>query len=365
MDRARPRSGSLTKSATDTLRQMIVEGVLNLGETLSESKVARLLGVSRTPIREAFARLEIEGLVFSEPQRSTRVFLLGPRDVDDICDVRCCLEKMALALAMKGDRQTLLSRLSEATRRMTEAIERQDVSEYLRVDSAFHQAVFECTGNVFLNDAYQTIAPKLAALRTRLATRPDYLRKGFVEHQRLCALVQFGDVDGALSVLEEHVSRKEDSFWHLDDGLAGTEPGAGKTEHRTGTAATNTRSGRQDRTPRPAVATADPDNIFIDENISRRSLETVSMAAHSDNLVDDNGPTDNNAVDVKRRGRPRLHADGAARKRAWAARQRAKAKDDRSASDNVKKRGRPRKYASQAERQQAYEKRRRKPRTLV
>jgi DNA-binding GntR family transcriptional regulator len=369
MDLTTPRSGSLTKWTTDTLRQMIVDGVLNLGEALSESKVARLLNVSRTPVREAFARLEIEGLVFSEPQRSTRVFLLGPRDVDHICDVRCGLEKMALALAMREAREDLSARLLEAAKRMTQAIEAGDIPEYLRVDIAFHQAVFDCAGNVFLNDAYQTIATKMAALRSRLATRPDYLRKGLGEHWRLCELVKSGDLDAALGVLEEHVSRKEDSFWHLNDGLAGTEQN--KVASRAGTSTELGDSRRQDEphdralalSPRVSAraqhrpADRPPDDFIVDVLSSQSDKKRVTIIQGSAIKVDD-FPSPSDSIDEKRRGRPRLHADGAARKRAWAARERAKKKAEASTSGQTKKRGRPRKYANQAERQRAYAMRR-------
>jgi DNA-binding GntR family transcriptional regulator len=377
MDRTNSQTDSLTKRTTDTLRQMIVEGVLNLGEALSESKVARLLGVSRTPVREAFAHLEIEGLVFSEPQRRTRVFLLGPRDVDDICDVRCCLEKMALALAMKGDRHALFSLLSDAAMRMTKAIQAGDIAEYLRVDRQFHQVVFDCADNMFLNDAYQTIATKMAALRTRLATRPDYLRKGLGEHLRLCELIRSGDLEGALNILEEHVSRKEDSFWHLNDGLADAEIG-NKTEHQAGktTAARNmpAQLDRKDRILDPALVVAKrresrweiglSDDNFVDELLPFADKKKVIKSDHSKNKIDEISPA-TNIVDVKSRGRPRVHTNSAARKRAWAARERAKKKAERLTSGPAKKRGRPRKYTTQAERQEAYEKRRRQSRTTV
>jgi DNA-binding GntR family transcriptional regulator len=363
MERTDARSDSLTKRTTDTLRQMIVEGVLNLGQPLSESKVARLLGVSRTPVREAFAHLEIEGLVFSEPQRSTRVFLLGPRDVDHICDVRCCLEKMALALAMKGDRDQLFSLLSAAAGSMTKAIRAGDIAEYLRLDRRFHQAVFDAADNVFLNDAYQTIATKMAALRTRLATRPDYLRKGHGEHLRLCELVRSGDLDAALNVLEEHVSRKENSFWHLDDGLA--EAGQRRIDQRAKTTAQDVLSqfDRQNRALEPAALPAKPHEapaefaVFEINDVdvyasSGGQIEVTNSTSHR-NKIDEITPAENK-IDVISRGRPRIHADSAARKRAWAARERAKKKAERQASGETKKRGRPRKYATEAERRKAH-----------
>jgi DNA-binding GntR family transcriptional regulator len=222
MDRIE-RSKSLTELVTYILRHSIVEGELELGEVLSEAKIASRLEVSRTPVREAFARLEIEGLVTAEPKKNTRVFTLEPKDLDDICDVRCCLEAKALTLAMARRRADLAVALTETTKRMTDAQETGQARVYLRLDTQFHQQIFDHADNVFLNDAYQTVASKIAALRNRLGSHPDHLRKGFAEHLRLGELVAAGDVDQALAVLDAHIARKEGSFWNLNDGL-GTPP---------------------------------------------------------------------------------------------------------------------------------------------
>ncbi len=170
------------------------------------------------PVREAFARLEIEGLVVSEPQRRTRVFMLGPKDVDDICVVRGCLETRALTLSVERHQTELAADLARTASRMTEAMQSQNFREYLRLDSQFHQSIFDHADNVFLSDAYQTIAAKLAALRTRLPLHVDYLKKGYGEHLRLSELIAAGDLARALIVLEMHISRQEDpsGTWTMD-----------------------------------------------------------------------------------------------------------------------------------------------------
>ncbi len=246
MDRIE-RSKSLTELVTYILRHSIVEGELELGEALSESKIASRLEVSRTPVREAFARLEIEGLVFAEPQKSTRVFTLGPKDVADICDVRCCLEAKALALAMERRREDLGNVLTETTKLMTEARQTGQNRVYLRLDTQFHQQIFDHADNVFLNDAYQTVASKIAALRNRLGSHPDHLQKGYAEHLQLAELVAKGDLARALDVLDAHIARKEGSFWNLDDGLTGRD-GQVFTRRPTPSPAPNI-SLRKDRQP--------------------------------------------------------------------------------------------------------------------
>lgn len=247
MDRIE-RSKSLTELVTHILRHSIIEGELELGEALSESKIASRLEVSRTPVREAFARLEIEGLVFAEPQKNTRVFTLGPKDFADICDVRCCLEAKALILAMNRRREDLAAVLAETTRQMTEARETGQNRVYLRLDTQFHQQIFDHADNVFLNDAYQTVASKIAALRNRLGSHPDHLQKGYAEHVHLADLVAQGDLSRALEVLDAHIARKEGSFWNLNDGFAGRD-GQGFPKKRTTPAPESRISLRKDRQP--------------------------------------------------------------------------------------------------------------------
>jgi hypothetical protein len=101
------------------------------------------------------------------------------------------------------------------------------------------------------------------------------------------------------------------------------------------------------------------DVIQVDDYLSSANKNTVTKLSDDEIEVDVSSRV-KKTVDVKNRGRPRLHADGAARKRAWAARQRAKKKAE---SAPAKKRGRPRKYATQAERQKAYAERSRRTKT--
>lgn len=336
------RPKSLTEFVTQVLRRLIVEGDLQLGEALSESKIAKRLDVSRTPVREAFARLEIEGLVYAEPQRRTRVFTLDPKDLDDICDVRCTLEKQALTLAITRHRAKLAAALAKTAKHMTEARRAGENGTYLQLDSQFHQLIFDHADNVFLNDAYQTVASKMAALRSRLASHPDHLEKGFAEHLRLVELIADGDQARALEVLDAHIARKDGSFWSLNAGLA--------SRRRLGQ---RSREHLADNDPTEADDLTEFSSRISDD----KSVDHITKTSTQD--LDIVAVSDENILDEKNRGRPRRHADDAARKRAWAAGERAKKKAERLATGEKPKRGRPRKYATQAERQKAYEDRQR------
>lgn len=209
----RPRS--LTELVADRLRQDIVDGVFDFGEALSESTIAKRLEVSRTPVREAFARLELEGLVRSKPQSGTFVFQMSRDELIAICDVRVILETGALQLAALRDQKRLARKLSKTVERMTRARERRDDRTYLALDTEFHQTLVDCADNRYLCDVYQTIAPRMAALRNRLGNHADHMAKSFDEHRAIAARIADRDVDAATQILISHIGRKEGSYWNI------------------------------------------------------------------------------------------------------------------------------------------------------
>ena len=106
----RPRS--LTDLVTEHLRRWIITGEMELGSKLSEAKIARELDVSRTPVREAINRLEIEGLLNVEAQRGSFVFALSPGELGKLCDARICLEAAALKTGIQSSSEALHATLS-------------------------------------------------------------------------------------------------------------------------------------------------------------------------------------------------------------------------------------------------------------
>jgi DNA-binding GntR family transcriptional regulator len=209
------RPKSLTELVAQEIRDRIVSGDLQLGQALSELKMSRELDVSRTPVREAFNRLETEGLVTVERQRGTFVFTLSKDDLARICDVRTCLEVAALEYAIDRNPGALQKALAESVARMSLARKEADTATYLSEDTRFHQYFFDFADNRFLNDAYQAIALKMAALRNMLGDHPDHMSKSFAEHKAIVDAVRDGNFPTAAAILRTHIDRKEGSYWKL------------------------------------------------------------------------------------------------------------------------------------------------------
>lgn len=216
------RPKSLTELVTENLRERIVTGEFDLGSQLSEARIAKDLEVSRTPVREAINRLEMEGLLVVEPQRGSFVFNLEPDELAKLCDARVCLETAALSQAIRTNARELCRGLEACVNSMTAARDADDDAEYLAQDTVFHQCLFDCADNRFLNDAYQTIALKMAAIRNRLGRHPEHMSKSYREHIELLEAVRGNDEESALAILRSHIDRKEGSYW-----LYATEKEAG------------------------------------------------------------------------------------------------------------------------------------------
>lgn len=198
------RPQSLTMLVVDQIRDLIVTERFALGELLSENTIAALLGVSRAPVRDAFVRLETEGLVKVQPQRGTFVFHYDATELREICELRQVLETGALRIAMARDR----ARLVEELRRQVEAAEQAgelDPRAYQRFDTAFHDALVGSARNDELMEAYGRISGRIRAIRHRLTRSAAHVLESQRVHHVILRAIEEKRDDAAEAALVEHV----------------------------------------------------------------------------------------------------------------------------------------------------------------
>ena len=121
-----------------TLRQAIPRGELKPGERLMEIKLANKLGVSRTPIREAIRKLELEGLVLMIPRRGAEVAEITEKSLNDVLEVRKALEELAVQLACERMDEEGLEALKKAAKEFEESLGSEDVTRIAEADVAYH-----------------------------------------------------------------------------------------------------------------------------------------------------------------------------------------------------------------------------------
>lgn len=196
--------GSLTVRVTERLRSAILDGELELGDALSEDRLATILGVSRSPVREAFTALEQEGLIHILPQRGTFVFMPSREDTENLCEFRRMIEVEALRLAMQKKREETLAAMRRMAEAMEEALAAGDNLLSARTDTGFHSVAIENCGNPYLVNAYRLVSGKVAALRSHRSSLPTR-RHASAEHFAILSMLEAGAVNAALEALATHI----------------------------------------------------------------------------------------------------------------------------------------------------------------
>lgn len=199
---------SLTVIAAERIRLQIIEGRYKFGAFLSESVLAKNLGISKTPVREALLHLQQEGLVHVVPHSGTYVFNPSTEEIAQLCETRLLLETATMRLSMERDAPEFLKNLERLVARM-KAAERQNDAETYRVnDALFHLAFLAHSGNTYLQQCYRLIDHKISALRTHLAApMPELMQESLDEHVQIYEALAKGDVKKAESVLKRHITQ--------------------------------------------------------------------------------------------------------------------------------------------------------------
>ena len=131
----------------NTLRQAILKGELAPGERLMEIQLANKLGVSRTPIREAIRKLELEGLVLMIPRKGAEVAEITEKNMLDVLEVRRALEELAVKLACERITEEEIQELKDAADAFQKILSEKDITKIAEADEAFHDVIFKSTGN--------------------------------------------------------------------------------------------------------------------------------------------------------------------------------------------------------------------------
>lgn len=199
------RPKSLTALVSEQIRELIVSGEIELGALISENDIANKLSVSRTPVREALQKLEIERLVQIIPQRGTYVFLFNEQELQQTCKMREILEVGALTICLQKNREYLLEQLDGALEQGKQALSEGPYAFHL-ADAAFHTALIEASDNRDLIDAYHNIINRVRSLLNRLARTEKDLKGSHEDHAKLVSLIRDQRDGEAIAMLGWHVN---------------------------------------------------------------------------------------------------------------------------------------------------------------
>lgn len=207
MSNAQPAQ-SMVDAAYEQVRRRILDNVWPPGHRALEQEVALALGMSRTPVREALARLRNEGLIEIVPRHGMRVLPVSPADMREIYEILTALECMAAELvARRAPDQAQLAPLIQATAAMDLALAADDLDAWARADESFHAALVAMAGNRQLAATvwnYWDRAHRARMFSLRLRPKPVNSTR---EHTDLVNRLLAGDPIGAAAVNRSHRER--------------------------------------------------------------------------------------------------------------------------------------------------------------
>lgn len=193
----------------NTLRQAILRGELKPGERLMEIHLANQLGVSRTPIREAIRKLELEGLVTMIPRRGAEVAQITEKSMNDVLEVRRALDALCVELACERITPEELDNLKEACGKFEQATQTGDIQEIASTDVALHDIIVQATGNQRLIQLVNNLAEQM--YRYRFVYIKEEEQRGVLleEHREICDSIAARDVVRARNAAKQHIDNQQ------------------------------------------------------------------------------------------------------------------------------------------------------------
>ncbi len=199
---------TLPEAAAERLRTLIIEGVLAPGARLNERELSERLGVSRTPLREAFRMLAADGLVVQLPNRGVQVVTLSREDVRHAFEVMGALEGLAGELAVSRVTDEDVAELQAMQAEMETAYRRRDLPGYYRTNRQIHDRINAIAGNPVLAHTYRTLNVRLHALRFRSNFNSGKWDKAVTEHRAMVAALAARDGVALRDLLVGHLRAK-------------------------------------------------------------------------------------------------------------------------------------------------------------
>jgi DNA-binding GntR family transcriptional regulator len=204
------RPAPLRQSVYEALVELVVGGRLRPGEHLVETELARQLGVSRQPVREALHRLEAEGWVDLRPNQGAFVHVPTDHEVDELLDVRELLEVETARLAARSASPRAVARLRKIWRAGEAAAGSGDAGRIVAANDEFHAELAAAAGNAVLAELASILGRRVRWYYRQVA--PVRGRESWAEHRELIDAVAAGDETLAAGIARQHTERARAAY---------------------------------------------------------------------------------------------------------------------------------------------------------
>jgi len=204
---------SLRDIAVESLREAIVNGLLKPGEHLKERELSEAMGISTTPIKEAFRILGHEGLVVTIPRKGTYVSEVVQSSMEEILMIKANLEGLCARLAAMKISEEELQDLTAALRRMEESRDKGP-DTLAQANTEFHEQIWKAAKNPMLLNMLSNISAFDKAFRKRALKLDEEMHEGFNEHLEIFRAIQRRDPEAAEAKMKAHILRTARNVLH-------------------------------------------------------------------------------------------------------------------------------------------------------
>jgi DNA-binding GntR family transcriptional regulator len=210
-DATTPLTSTLPAAVGDALRALITDGTLAPGARLNERTLCDRLGVSRTPLREAFRVLASQGLIELTPNRGAQVVALSDSDIRDSFELMGALEALAGELACTRITDEEIAQIKALTFQMLACEARRDLPAYYRLNRGIHDRINAAARNRALAQTYATQNLRIQNLRFRSNFDEEKWAKAARQHEAMVAALEARDGERLARILKDHLRAKCDA----------------------------------------------------------------------------------------------------------------------------------------------------------
>lgn len=196
----------------NTLREAIIVGELKPGERLMEVQLADKMGVSRTPVREAIRKLELEGLVDMLPRKGAHVADLSVKDIMDVLEVRSTLDGLASMLSAERITDEELKELEHAHAQFIHYVEKNNLQGSIKKDVEFHDVIYRSSRNDKLIQIANNLREQIQRFRVIYIKDYSSTRELIREHADILESIIKKDPDLARECAQKHISNQEETI---------------------------------------------------------------------------------------------------------------------------------------------------------
>jgi DNA-binding GntR family transcriptional regulator len=202
------KAASASDRAYAWTREKIFDGTFATGEMISEGEISGSLGVSRTPVREAFLRLASEGFLELFPKRGAFVIPVTPAEMRNVTEARLLIEPWAAGVVARlSDRSAVVSRLEDCISEMISARVPEESARYQEADRKFHETIVAATENTHIAAFYHSLRDRQLRIAATMGSPRGRAERIHAEHRSLTAAIAEGDADRASGLVRDHIGR--------------------------------------------------------------------------------------------------------------------------------------------------------------